>query len=120
MSSWWAAIHGYRHPRSTPRCAPARAHDARDVRRADARARRGLCERLVALAPAPLTRVFLCDSGSVAVEVAIKLAIQYWHARGQPRRKRAARARGGYHGDTMGAMAVCDPVTGMHGLFRGA
>ena len=79
-----------------------------------------LCERLVALAPAGLERVFLCDSGSVAVEVAIKLALQYWHARGQPRRKRLLALRGGYHGDTFGAMAVCDPVTGMHGLFAGA
>jgi adenosylmethionine-8-amino-7-oxononanoate aminotransferase len=63
--------------------------------------------------------VFLCDSGSVAVEIAIKLALQFWQARGETRRQRLLTVRGGYHGDTFGAMAVCDPETGMHGLFRG-
>jgi adenosylmethionine-8-amino-7-oxononanoate aminotransferase len=78
-----------------------------------------LCERLVALAPEGLERVFLSDSGSVAVEVAIKLALQVWQARGRPERRRLLALRGGYHGDTFGAMSVCDPVTGMHGLFEG-
>jgi adenosylmethionine-8-amino-7-oxononanoate aminotransferase len=78
-----------------------------------------LCERLAAMAPGGLERVFLSDSGSVAVEVALKLALQYWQARGRPERKRLLALRGGYHGDTFGAMAVCDPVTGMHGLFAG-
>jgi adenosylmethionine-8-amino-7-oxononanoate aminotransferase len=121
MSSWWSAIHGYRHP-----------HIEGAVRAQLERMPHvmfgglthepavSLCERLVALAPHGLARVFLCDSGSVSVEIAIKLALQYWHARGEPRRKRLLALRGGYHGDTFGAMAACDPVTGMHGLFAGA
>ena len=121
MSSWWSAIHGYRHPHIE---AAVRAQLERlphvmfgGLTHEPAVS---LCERLVALAPAGLERVFLCDSGSVSVEIAIKLALQYWHARGQPRRKRLLALRGAYHGDTFGAMAVCDPVTGMHGLFAGA
>jgi adenosylmethionine-8-amino-7-oxononanoate aminotransferase len=76
-----------------------------------------LVARLVELSPKPLERVFLCDSGSVSVEVAIKMAIQYWHARGQSGKQRLLTIRRGYHGDTCGAMAVCDPETGMHHLF---
>jgi adenosylmethionine-8-amino-7-oxononanoate aminotransferase len=78
-----------------------------------------LAELLIEIAPAGLAHVFLCDSGSVAVEVAMKMAIQHWHGRGQPQRHRMLTVRGGYHGDTLGAMSVCDPVTGMHGLFAG-
>jgi adenosylmethionine-8-amino-7-oxononanoate aminotransferase len=121
MSSWWSAIHGYRHPHIE---AALRAQLERlphvmfgGLTHEPAVS---LCERLLALAPAGLERVFLCDSGSVSVEIAIKLAIQHWHARGQPRRKRLLALRGAYHGDTFGAMAACDPVTGMHGLFAGA
>jgi adenosylmethionine-8-amino-7-oxononanoate aminotransferase len=77
-----------------------------------------LAERLVAWTPAPLQHVFFCDSGSVAVEVAMKLAIQYWYNRGQPQRQHFLTLRRGYHGDTFAAMAVCDPVNGMHHLFR--
>jgi adenosylmethionine-8-amino-7-oxononanoate aminotransferase len=120
MSSWWSAIHGYRHPHIE---AAVRAQLERlphvmfgGLTHEPAVA---LCERLLALAPSGLDRVFLCDSGSVAVEVAIKLALQYWQARGETRRRRLLTVRGGYHGDTFGAMAVCDPATGMHGLFRG-
>jgi adenosylmethionine-8-amino-7-oxononanoate aminotransferase len=121
MSSWWSVIHGYRHPR-------IEAAVREQLERLPHVMFGGLthepavslCERLVELAPAGLERVFLCDSGSVSVEIAIKLALQYWHARGQPRRKRLLALRGAYHGDTFGAMAVCDPVTGMHGLFAGA
>ena len=121
MSSWWSVIHGYRHPRIE---AAVKAQLERfphvmfgglthepAVR---------LCERLVEMAPGGLERVFLSDSGSVAVEVALKLALQYWQARGRPERRRMLALRGGYHGDTFGAMAVCDPVTGMHGLFAGS
>ncbi|MBP9036004.1 MAG: adenosylmethionine--8-amino-7-oxononanoate transaminase, partial [Pseudomonadales bacterium] len=78
-----------------------------------------LCALLAAITPGALGRVFLCDSGSVAVEVAIKMALQYWQAQGQPGRNRLLTLAGGYHGDTFMAMSVCDPITGMHHLFRG-
>jgi len=121
MSSWWSAIHGYRHPH-------IEAALKRQIERMPHVMFGGLthepavslCERLVEMAPAGLERVFLSDSGSVAVEVAIKMALQVWHARGQPNKRKLLTLRGGYHGDTFGAMAVCDPVTGMHGLFEGA
>jgi adenosylmethionine-8-amino-7-oxononanoate aminotransferase len=78
-----------------------------------------LAARLVEVSPAGLDKVFFADSGSVAVEVAIKMCLQYWLAIGRPERRRLLTVRGGYHGDTFGAMAVCDPVGGMHSLFRG-
>ena len=121
MASWWAAIHGYNHPVLN---AALTAQVARmshvmfgGLTHEPAVA---LCEKLVEITPAPLTRVFLCDSGSVSVEVAIKLALQYQQARGEPRRQRLLTVLGGYHGDTLGAMSVCDPVNGMHTLFQGA
>ena len=121
MSSWWSAIHGYRHPR-------IEAALRQQIDRMPHVMFGGLthepavslCERLVEMAPAGLERVFLSDSGSVAVEVAIKMALQVWQSRGRPERRRLLALRGGYHGDTFGAMAVCDPVTGMHGLFEGS
>jgi adenosylmethionine---8-amino-7-oxononanoate aminotransferase len=78
-----------------------------------------LAERLVAITPAGLARVFFCDSGSVAIEVAVKMAIQYWRALGRPAKSRLLALRGGYHGDTFMAMSVCDPIGGMHHLFSG-
>jgi adenosylmethionine-8-amino-7-oxononanoate aminotransferase len=76
-----------------------------------------LAELLVEITPPDLTRVFFADSGSVAVEVAVKMALQYWQGRGRPDRRLLLTVRGGYHGDTAGAMSICDPVSGMHSLF---
>ena len=120
MSSWWAAIHGYRHP----------------VLDAAAREQLGrmshvmfgglthepavrLCDRLAALSPDGLEHVFLCDSGSVSVEVAVKMCLQYWRSRGLPGKRRLLTWRGGYHGDTFMAMSVCDPEGGMHRMWDG-
>jgi adenosylmethionine-8-amino-7-oxononanoate aminotransferase len=120
MSSWWAAVHGYRHP-----VLDAALHAQVDrfshvmFGGLTHEPAVGLAETLVRATPDPLRRVFFSDSGSVAVEVAVKLALQAWQGRGSPERRLLLTVRGGYHGDTAGAMSVCDPVTGMHGLFRG-
>jgi adenosylmethionine-8-amino-7-oxononanoate aminotransferase len=120
MASWWCAIHGYRHPALDAAAAQqlgrfahvmfgGLTHEPAIL----------LAQRLTELAPQGIERVFLADSGSVSVEVAIKLAIQYQRSLGRPGRTRLLTVRGGYHGDTSGAMAVCDPVTGMHSMFTG-
>jgi adenosylmethionine---8-amino-7-oxononanoate aminotransferase len=120
MSSWWAAIHGYRHPvldaaardqlgRMSHVMFGGLTHEP-GVR---------LAARLVELSPAPLQHVFLADSGSVSVEVAVKMCLQYWRSLGRPAKRRLLTWRGGYHGDTFHPMSVCDPDGGMHALWRG-
>ncbi len=120
MASWWSAIHGYNHPairQAVQRQLETLPHVMFGGLTHQPAAE--LVERLVALTPEALSRVFLCDSGSVSVEVAMKMACQYQVARGHPRRTRFASLRHGYHGDTIGAMSVSDPENGMHGLFTG-
>jgi adenosylmethionine-8-amino-7-oxononanoate aminotransferase len=120
MASWWCAIHGYRNTvldeavqvqlgKMAHVMFGGLTHEPAVL----------LAERLTEMAPRGLDRVFLADSGSVSVEVAIKMCIQYQRALGRPGCTRLLTVRGGYHGDTTGAMAVCDPVGGMHSLFVG-
>ncbi|MFT6915782.1 MAG: adenosylmethionine-8-amino-7-oxononanoate aminotransferase [Motiliproteus sp.] len=120
MSSWWSAIHGYGNP-ALNAAAKQQIDEMAHVMFGGLTHKPAieLSRKLVAMTPEGLDRVFLCDSGSVAVEVAIKMAIQYWQARGQGDKTRMLSLHNGYHGDTFGAMAVCDPLNGMHELFSG-
>ncbi|HWI43765.1 MAG TPA: adenosylmethionine--8-amino-7-oxononanoate transaminase [Nocardioides sp.] len=120
MSSWWSAIHGYRVP-ELDAAAAAQVGDFAHVMFGGLTHAPAveLGRRLVSITPAPLERVFLADSGSVAVEVAMKMVLQHQRGTGRPERTRMLTVHGGYHGDTFDCMSVTDPVGGMHAMWRG-
>ncbi|MEZ7207092.1 adenosylmethionine--8-amino-7-oxononanoate transaminase [Pseudoalteromonas sp. DY56-GL79] len=120
MASWWSAVHGYGHPEiiaAIKNQADTMSHVMFGGLTHQPAVE--LCKLLVELTPAPLNRVFLADGGSVSVEVAIKMAIQYWLSKGKKNKTQIMTAKKGYHGDTFAAMSVCDPVNSMHAMYQG-